>query len=95
MRCPLLLLLRLLLRRLRCQPRRPRRLLLTVEAEAALSARLPKPWRVAAERVTGFPGVPTMFALLGERPEIKDRPGAKPLSVPDGEIRFDHVTFGI
>jgi 23S rRNA (guanosine2251-2'-O)-methyltransferase len=31
--------------------RRPRRLLLTVEAEAALSARLPKPWRVPAERV--------------------------------------------
>ena len=28
--------------------------------------------RVAAERVTGFPGVPTMFALLGE---LKDLPG--------------------
>jgi 23S rRNA (guanosine2251-2'-O)-methyltransferase len=31
--------------------RRPRRLFLTIEAEAALTERLPKPWRVPAERV--------------------------------------------
>lgn len=31
--------------------RRPRRLLLTVEAEAALAETLPKPWRIPAERV--------------------------------------------
>jgi ATP-binding cassette subfamily B protein len=41
----------------------------------------------------GLVDLEAMFALLGERPEIKDRPGAKPLSVPNGEIRFEHVTF--
>ena len=41
----------------------------------------------------GLVDLEAMFALLGERPEIKDRPGAKPLAVDKGEIRFDHVTF--
>lgn len=41
----------------------------------------------------GLVDLEAMFSLLGERPEIKDRPGAKPLDVPRGEIRFDHVSF--
>ncbi|MFN3623660.1 MAG: ABCB family ABC transporter ATP-binding protein/permease [Hyphomicrobium sp.] len=41
----------------------------------------------------GLVDLEAMFTLLGERPEIKDRPGAKPLDVRSGEIRFDHVTF--
>jgi ATP-binding cassette subfamily B protein len=34
-----------------------------------------------------------MFALLHETPEIVDRPGAKPLRVKRGEIKFDNVSF--
>jgi ATP-binding cassette subfamily B protein len=34
-----------------------------------------------------------MFALLHEPAEIVDRPGAKPLRVKKGEIKFEHVTF--
>src|SRR5215472_17588939 len=34
-----------------------------------------------------------MFALLGRDPEIKDRPGAKPLQVGRGAIRFEDVRF--
>lgn len=41
----------------------------------------------------GLVDLEAMFTLLGERPEIKDRPGAKPLDVSRGEIRFDNVTF--
>ncbi len=41
----------------------------------------------------GLVDLEAMFALLGERPEIKDRPGAKPLVADKGEIRFDDVTF--
>jgi ABC-type transport system involved in Fe-S cluster assembly fused permease/ATPase subunit len=41
----------------------------------------------------GLVDLESMFALLDERPEIKDRPGAKPLAVSDGEIRFEDVTF--
>ena len=41
----------------------------------------------------GLVDLESMFALLEERPEIKDKPGAKPLVVDDGEIRFDNVTF--
>jgi ATP-binding cassette, subfamily B, heavy metal transporter len=37
--------------------------------------------------------IETMFAILGRRPEIEDRPGAKPLKVTQGRIRFDNVTF--
>jgi ATP-binding cassette, subfamily B, heavy metal transporter len=34
-----------------------------------------------------------MFTLLGREPEIKDRPGAKPLVVSSGTIRFEDVRF--
>jgi ATP-binding cassette, subfamily B, heavy metal transporter len=34
-----------------------------------------------------------MFAILGEYPEIADRPGAKPLVVSGGHLRFDDVHF--
>ncbi len=34
-----------------------------------------------------------MFAVLGQRPEIEDRPGAKPLKVTEGRLTFDHVSF--
>jgi ATP-binding cassette subfamily B protein len=41
----------------------------------------------------GLVDLESMFALLDERPEIKDKPGAKPLVIGEGEIRFDNVTF--
>ena len=41
----------------------------------------------------GLIDIETMFALLNERPEIVDRPGAKPLRVAKGEIKFDNVSF--
>ncbi len=34
-----------------------------------------------------------MFVILGEAPEIQDRPGAKPLVVPHGAVRFENVEF--
>jgi len=34
-----------------------------------------------------------MFAVLGQSPEIRDRPGAKPLVVKRGEISFKNVSF--
>jgi ATP-binding cassette subfamily B protein len=34
-----------------------------------------------------------MFALLGRDPEIKDAPGAKPLAVRSGAVRFEDVCF--
>jgi ATP-binding cassette, subfamily B, heavy metal transporter len=34
-----------------------------------------------------------MFSLLGRKPEINDRPGAQPLKVGAGAIRFDNVSF--
>jgi ABC-type transport system involved in Fe-S cluster assembly fused permease/ATPase subunit len=34
-----------------------------------------------------------MFAILALAPEIKDRPGAKPLAVGRGAIRFENVSF--
>jgi ABC-type transport system involved in Fe-S cluster assembly fused permease/ATPase subunit len=34
-----------------------------------------------------------MFSMLGRQPEIEDRPGAKPLQVRAGAIRFDNVSF--
>jgi len=36
----------------------------------------------------------TMFALLGVDIDIKDKPGAKPLSIGKGEVRFENVDFG-
>ncbi len=41
----------------------------------------------------GLIDIETMFALLHETPEIVDRPGAKPLRVKRGEIKFDDVSF--
>ena len=41
----------------------------------------------------GLIDIETMFALLHEWPEIVDRPGAKPLHVTKGEIKFDNVSF--
>jgi ATP-binding cassette, subfamily B, heavy metal transporter len=34
-----------------------------------------------------------MFAILKQRPEIEDRPGAKPLKVTEGRLTFEHVSF--
>jgi ATP-binding cassette subfamily B protein len=34
-----------------------------------------------------------MFDLLGEAREVEDAPGAKPLAVRGGEVRFEHVDF--
>src|SRR5215831_17575911 len=34
-----------------------------------------------------------MFSILAVEPEIKDRPGAKPLVVRNGTIRFENVSF--
>jgi ATP-binding cassette subfamily B protein len=41
----------------------------------------------------GLVDLEAMFALLGEKAEVVDKPGAKPLTVKKGEIRFDHVGF--
>ena len=34
-----------------------------------------------------------MFSLLRRPPEVEDKPGAQPLVVTDGEIRFENVVF--
>jgi len=34
-----------------------------------------------------------MFVILGERPDIADRPGARPLAVSHGAVRFENVDF--
>src|SRR5262245_39781938 len=34
-----------------------------------------------------------MFAVLSQRPEIEDRPDAKPLEVTEGKLSFEHVSF--
>ena len=41
----------------------------------------------------GLVDLETMFALLGEQAEVQDKPGAKPLRVTDGQIRFENVSF--
>ena len=41
----------------------------------------------------GLVDLETMFTLLEQHPEIDDKPGAKPLAVNGGTIRFDHVSF--
>ena len=41
----------------------------------------------------GLVDLETMFTLLGEHPEIDDKPGAKALAVSGGTIRFDRVSF--
>src|SRR5437016_13637232 len=37
--------------------------------------------------------IETMFAILSRKPEIEDRPDAKPLKVGAGTIRFENVSF--
>ena len=37
--------------------------------------------------------IETMFQLLNEHPEIKDKPGAQPLAVSAGVVRFEDVHF--
>jgi ATP-binding cassette subfamily B protein len=34
-----------------------------------------------------------MFSILSREPEIEDRPGARPLKVSNGDIRFENVAF--
>jgi ATP-binding cassette subfamily B protein len=34
-----------------------------------------------------------MFAILGRKPEIEDTPGARPLEIKRGTVRFDNVSF--
>ena len=41
----------------------------------------------------GLVDLETMFALLDENPEIKDKPGAKPLEIKGGEIKGGAVAF--
>jgi ATP-binding cassette, subfamily B, heavy metal transporter len=41
----------------------------------------------------GLVDLEAMFALLDERPEIKDKPGARPLQVTRGEISLANVRF--
>jgi ATP-binding cassette subfamily B protein len=41
----------------------------------------------------GLIDIETMFALLHEKPEIVDRPGARPLRVEKGQLRFENVSF--
>ncbi len=41
----------------------------------------------------GLVDLEAMFALLTERAEVKDKPGAAPLVVGKGEIRFENVGF--
>lgn len=41
----------------------------------------------------GLVDLETMFALLKEKPEIVDRPNARPLVVREGRIVFDNVCF--
>ena len=42
----------------------------------------------------GLTDIEEMFALLDVEAEVKDRPGAVPLVVSDGAIRFEDVRFG-
>src|SRR5580704_17275560 len=41
----------------------------------------------------GLIDIENMFSLLGRKPEIEDKPGAQPLRVRAGTIRFDNVSF--
>ena len=41
----------------------------------------------------GLVDIETMFDLLDQEPEIEDKPGATPLEVSDGAIRFEDVRF--
>ncbi len=41
----------------------------------------------------GLVDIETMFSILAQKPEVVDRPGAKPLAIGDGSIRFEKVSF--
>ncbi|MCB1490204.1 MAG: ABC transporter ATP-binding protein/permease, partial [Rhodobiaceae bacterium] len=41
----------------------------------------------------GLIDIAAMFAMLAQDPEIADTPGAKPLEVREGTVRFENVTF--
>jgi len=40
-----------------------------------------------------FVDIEALFELIGEKPEVKDKPGAKPLIAGAGAIRFEDVAF--
>src|SRR5581483_7067889 len=48
---------------------------------------------VYREITQGLVDMEAMFRLLGQPQEVKDKPGAKPLQVTGGEIKFDNVVF--
>ena len=48
---------------------------------------------VYREITQGLVDMEAMFRLLNRPQEVKDKPGAKPLIVTGGEIRFDNVVF--
>jgi ATP-binding cassette subfamily B protein len=37
--------------------------------------------------------IETLFAIMAREPEVKDKPGARPLEIRRGAIRFDNVAF--
>ncbi len=41
----------------------------------------------------GLVDIEAMFELLGQSPEVKDKPGAQPLQVGEGQVRFENVYF--
>jgi ATP-binding cassette, subfamily B, heavy metal transporter len=41
----------------------------------------------------GLVDLETMFTLLGEHPEVEDKPGAAALAVKGGTVRFENVSF--
>ncbi len=41
----------------------------------------------------GLVDLENMFALIEQQPEIEDKPGAEPLEVREGNIRFENVSF--
>jgi ATP-binding cassette, subfamily B, heavy metal transporter len=41
----------------------------------------------------GLVDLETMFALLGVKPDVEDKPGARELVVRDGTVRFENVSF--
>ncbi len=41
----------------------------------------------------GIIDIEAMFTILGKHPEIEDKPGARPLAVAGGTIRFQNVSF--
>ena len=41
----------------------------------------------------GLVDLETMFAILGVKPEVEDKPGAKDLVVREGTVRFENVSF--